>query len=193
MSSVRVLTGITTTGTPHWQLRRRHSTVRASLPNTESFCSWPITTRSSSATSRRASSAATLEIAATWLAAAWTRTGDLLPPVRHPRNPRTDLVADLRDRQRACSTARTPTRPCWTRTPPGADPDDGVTAGLFMYPVLMAADILMFNAPGAGGRDQIQHIEMARDMARQLQPPCTAKVFGAARGGDRRQRGPCPA
>jgi len=40
-----------------------------------------------------------------------------------------------------------------------------VTAGLFMYPVLMGADILMFNAHQVPvGRDQIQHIEMARDM-----------------------------
>ena len=41
-----------------------------------------------------------------------------------------------------------------------------VTAGLFMYPVLMGADILMFNAHKVPvGRDQVQHIEMARDMA----------------------------
>jgi len=46
------------------------------------------------------------------------------------------------------------------------DPDADVTAGLFMYPVLMAADILMFNAHQVPvGRDQIQHIEMARDLA----------------------------
>ncbi len=46
------------------------------------------------------------------------------------------------------------------------DPDAEVTAGLFMYPVLMGADILMFNAHHVPvGRDQIQHIEMARDMA----------------------------
>ena len=44
--------------------------------------------------------------------------------------------------------------------------DDGVTAGLFMYPVLMAADILMFKSQKVPvGRDQIQHLEMARDMA----------------------------
>ena len=50
-----------------------------------------------------------------------------------------------------------------------ADPDDEVTAGLFMYPVLMAADILMFNAHQVPvGRDQIQHIEMARDMAQRF-------------------------
>jgi tryptophanyl-tRNA synthetase len=48
----------------------------------------------------------------------------------------------------------------------GVDPDADVTAGLFMYPVLMAADILMFNAHRVPvGRDQIQHIEMARDIA----------------------------
>ncbi len=46
------------------------------------------------------------------------------------------------------------------------DPDHGITMGLFGYPVLMAADILMFNATDVPvGRDQIQHIEMARDMA----------------------------
>src|SRR5690554_7613 len=45
------------------------------------------------------------------------------------------------------------------------DPDKGVTMGLFSYPVLMAADILMFNANKVPvGRDQIQHIEMARDI-----------------------------
>ncbi|MBS7348576.1 MAG: tryptophan--tRNA ligase [Comamonas sp.] len=48
----------------------------------------------------------------------------------------------------------------------GRDSDDGVNAGLFMYPVLMAADILIFNAHQVPvGRDQIQHIEMARDIA----------------------------
>jgi tryptophanyl-tRNA synthetase len=45
------------------------------------------------------------------------------------------------------------------------DPDKGVTMGLFNYPVLMAADILLFNARKVPvGRDQIQHIEMARDI-----------------------------
>lgn len=46
------------------------------------------------------------------------------------------------------------------------DLDDGVTMGLFSYPILMAADILMFNADLIPvGKDQIQHIEMARDIA----------------------------
>ena len=46
------------------------------------------------------------------------------------------------------------------------DPDFGISMGLFGYPVLMAADILMFNASHVPvGKDQIQHIEMARDIA----------------------------
>ncbi len=48
----------------------------------------------------------------------------------------------------------------------GNDPDFAITMGLFSYPILMAADILMFNANKIPvGRDQIQHLEMARDIA----------------------------
>ncbi|MGB1239776.1 MAG: tryptophan--tRNA ligase [Pseudomonadales bacterium] len=47
-----------------------------------------------------------------------------------------------------------------------SDLDDGITMGLFSYPILMAADILMFNADIVPvGKDQIQHIEMTRDVA----------------------------
>ena len=46
------------------------------------------------------------------------------------------------------------------------DIDKGITMGLFNYPILMAADILMFNADIVPvGQDQKQHIEMARDIA----------------------------
>lgn len=52
------------------------------------------------------------------------------------------------------------------RETPDTDPDYGISMGLFSYPVLMAADILMFNATHVPvGKDQIQHIEMARDIA----------------------------
>lgn len=48
----------------------------------------------------------------------------------------------------------------------GTDADADITAGLFMYPVLMSADILLFNAHKVPvGRDQVQHLEMARDIA----------------------------
>ncbi len=46
------------------------------------------------------------------------------------------------------------------------DPDKAVTMGLYNYPILMAADILLFNANRVPvGKDQVQHIEMARDIA----------------------------
>lgn len=46
------------------------------------------------------------------------------------------------------------------------DLDAGVSMGLFEYPVLMAADILVMSADVVPvGRDQVQHVEYARDMA----------------------------
>lgn len=46
------------------------------------------------------------------------------------------------------------------------DPDDGINAGLFYYPVLMAADILLYGSDVVPvGLDQKQHIEITRDIA----------------------------
>lgn len=51
----------------------------------------------------------------------------------------------------------------------GRDPDADVSMGLFCYPVLMSADILMFNANEVPvGHDQLQHLEMARDAAQRF-------------------------
>lgn len=48
----------------------------------------------------------------------------------------------------------------------GRDPDEGVNAGLFYYPVLMAADILLYGSDVVPvGLDQKQHIEITRDIA----------------------------
>lgn len=48
----------------------------------------------------------------------------------------------------------------------GRDPDQGVNMGIYTYPILMASDILFMNADSVPvGADQVQHIEMARDMA----------------------------
>jgi tryptophanyl-tRNA synthetase len=50
-----------------------------------------------------------------------------------------------------------------------ADPDKGVTMALYSYPILMAADILMFKSTKVPvGRDQKQHVEMARDIAQRF-------------------------
>jgi len=44
--------------------------------------------------------------------------------------------------------------------------DENINAGLFTYPVLMAADILLFNTNLVPvGEDQKQHLELARDLA----------------------------
>ena len=49
------------------------------------------------------------------------------------------------------------------------DPDKGITMALYSYPILMAADILMFRATRVPvGRDQKQHVEMARDIAQRF-------------------------
>lgn len=46
------------------------------------------------------------------------------------------------------------------------DLDSGVNMGLYTYPILMAADILLFNADFVPvGKDQVQHIEIAADIA----------------------------
>ncbi|MCA9539755.1 MAG: tryptophan--tRNA ligase [Myxococcales bacterium] len=51
----------------------------------------------------------------------------------------------------------------------GRDPDDGVNIGLYTYPILMAADIVLFDCDLVPvGRDQVQHVEIARDIAERL-------------------------
>jgi tryptophanyl-tRNA synthetase len=49
------------------------------------------------------------------------------------------------------------------------DPDKGIMMALFSYPILMAADILMFKSNKVPvGQDQKQHVEMARDIAQRF-------------------------
>lgn len=51
-------------------------------------------------------------------------------------------------------------------TQAGNDPDDGINCGLYNYPILMAADILMFSSDIIPvGQDQKQHLEITRDIA----------------------------
>ncbi|MBT5219940.1 MAG: tryptophan--tRNA ligase, partial [Woeseia sp.] len=50
-----------------------------------------------------------------------------------------------------------------------SDPDKGIIMALYNYPILMAADILMFKANKVPvGRDQKQHMEMTRDIAQRF-------------------------
>lgn len=49
------------------------------------------------------------------------------------------------------------------------DADAGINMGLYTYPVLMAADILLYNSDIVPvGKDQVQHVEIARDIAQRV-------------------------
>ena len=170
MTSLRVLTGITTTGTPHLgnYVGAIRPAVAASLnADTESFyfladyhalikCEDPLRIQRS-----------TLEIAASWLAAGlnpekvfFYRQSDI------PEIPELTWLLTCVTGKGLLNRAHAYKAAVDKNTAAGSDPDSDVTAGLFMYPVLMAADILMFKSHKIPvGRDQIQHIEMARDMA----------------------------
>jgi tryptophanyl-tRNA synthetase len=166
----RFLTGITTTGTPHLgnYVGAIRPTVQASRrPGTENFyfladfhalikCDEPARIQRS-----------TLEIAASWLAAGldpdhvtFYRQSDI------PEIPELTWFLTCVTGKGVLNRAHAYKASVDKNNAAGTEPDDGVTAGLFMYPVLMGADILMFKAHKVPvGRDQIQHIEMARDMA----------------------------
>ena len=54
---------------------------------------------------------------------------------------------------------------------------DFVSAGLFTYPALQAADILLYDADEVPvGDDQRQHVEITRDLAIAVQPPLRRHV-----------------
>jgi tryptophanyl-tRNA synthetase len=60
----------------------------------------------------------------------------------------------------------------------GKDPDFNINMGRFAYPVLMAADILIFQANVVPvGQDQKQHVEIARDIAEHFNHNYKAKIF----------------
>lgn len=168
---LRYLTGITTSGTPH--LGNYVGSIRPSVAaskgaNAESFyfladyhalikCAEPARIQRS-----------TLEIAASWLAAGldpervtFYRQSDI------PQIPELTWFLTCVLGKGVLNRAHAYKAQVDKNAAAGVDADAEVTAGLFMYPVLMGADILMFKARKVPvGRDQIQHIEMARDMAK---------------------------
>ena len=173
MAKQRVLTGITTTGTPH--LGNYVGAIRPAIAasrddDIDSFffladyhalikCHDPAQVRQSSK-----------EIAATWLAlgldtdkALFYRQSDVPEITELTWVLCCNAAKGLMNRAHAYKAA------VQANEDAGEDPDHGVTMGLFSYPVLMAADILMFNAAKIPvGRDQIQHVEMARDIAQRF-------------------------
>ncbi|MBY6211043.1 tryptophan--tRNA ligase [Microbulbifer agarilyticus] len=170
MKKQRVLTGITTTGTPH--LGNYVGAIRPAIEasqdaDNQSFyfladyhalikCQDPEQVHQS-----------TLEIAATWLAlglntdnVVFYRQSDIVEIPELTWLLTCQTAKGLMNRAHAYKAAVDANRD------DGQDSDFGINMGLYSYPILMAADILMFNANKVPvGKDQIQHIEMARDIA----------------------------
>ena len=170
MKTQRVLTGITTSGTPHLgnYVGAIRPTVRASrLAQVESFYFLADYHALIKVGEPARVQRSTLEIAATWLACGldpekvtFYRQSDI------PEIPELTWFLTCVTGKGVLNRAHAYKASVDKNNAANEDPDAGVTAGLFMYPVLMAADILMFNAHQVPvGRDQIQHIEMARDIA----------------------------
>ena len=170
MKTQRVLTGITTSGTPHLgnYVGAVRPTVRASrLSEVESFYFLADYHALIKVGEPARVQRSTLEIAATWLACGldpdqvtFYRQSDI------PEIPELTWFLTCVTGKGVLNRAHAYKASVDKNNAANVDPDAGVTAGLFMYPVLMAADILMFNAHKVPvGRDQIQHIEMARDIA----------------------------
>ena len=170
MRSTRFLTGITTSGTPHLgnYVGSIRPSVRASLAaDVESYYFLADYHALIKVDEPGRIQRSTLEIAASWLAAGldpdrvtFYRQSDV------PEIPELTWLLTCVTGKGVLNRAHAYKAAVDKNLVADQDPDMDVTAGLFMYPVLMGADILMFNAHKVPvGRDQIQHIEMARDMA----------------------------
>ena len=170
MTPVRFLTGITTSGTPHLgnYVGSIRPAVRASLtPGAESYYFLADYHALIKIDEPARVQRSTLEIAASFLACGldptrvtFYRQSDV------PEIPELTWFLTCVTGKGILNRAHAYKASVDKNTAAGQDADMDVSAGLFMYPVLMGADILMFNAHKVPvGRDQVQHIEMARDMA----------------------------
>ena len=172
-SRARILTGITTTGTPH--LGNSVGAIKAAIiasgqSNDDAFlflADYHALIKSRDAAAIAQSSK---EIAATWLAlgldperVTFYRQSDV-PQITELAWVLTCWTAKgLMNRAHAYKAA------VQENEAAGEDPDYAVTMGLFSYPILMAADILLFDGARIPvGKDQIQHVEMARDIAQRF-------------------------
>jgi len=166
-----VLTGITTTGTPHignyvGAIRPAvESSARADIRSFFFLADYHSLVKSGEP---KLMARSTLEIAASWLAAGLDpervilyRQSDV-PQIMELAWILTCMTAKgLMNRAHAYKAAVAANTEAASK-----DPDQGITMGLYCYPILMAADILMFRAHEVPvGRDQKQHVEMARDIA----------------------------
>ena len=170
MQKERVLTGITTSGTPH--LGNYAGAIRPAIAAShrgaiDSFYFLADYHALVKVQDPARVQRSTLEIAASWLACGldpnevtFYRQSDI------PEIPELTWLLTCVTGKGVLNRAHAYKAQVDKNTAAGVDPDADVTMGLFMYPVLMGADILAFKAHKVPvGRDQIQHLEMARDMA----------------------------
>jgi tryptophanyl-tRNA synthetase len=171
--TTRYLTGITTTGTPHLgnyvgAIRPAIEASRRDGNDAFFFLADYHALIKSDDPARIARSR--LEIAATWLACGldparvtFYRQSDI------PEIPELTWMLTCVTAKGLLNRAHAYKAAVDQNTAKGEDADAAITAGLYMYPVLMAADILIFNADKVPvGRDQVQHIEMARDIGQRF-------------------------
>jgi len=174
MSKIIYLTGITTTGTPHLgnyvgAIRPSVEASRLNENNSYYFLAdYHALIKSTDADLVRQSR---LEIAATWLAAGLDpdevtlyRQSDI------PEIPELTWMLTCMAAKGLMNRAHAYKALVQENEESGSgDPDKGISMGLFSYPILMAADILMFKANKVPvGKDQIQHLEMTRDIAQRF-------------------------
>ncbi len=171
--SERVLTGITTTGTPHLgnYVGAIRPAIEASLqPNVESYLFLADLHALIKCHEPEKINQSTREIAATWLAlgldtdkTCFYRQSDV------PEISELCWVLNCMTAKGLMNRAHAYKAAVAVNLEEQQDPDFGVTMGLYSYPVLMAADILMFGAHKVPvGKDQVQHVEMARDIAQRF-------------------------
>ena len=166
----RVLTGVTTTGTPHlgnFVGAIRPAIAASNQDDTQSFFFLADYHGLIKCKDPEQIHASTLAVAATWLACGldyektyFYRQSDI-PEIQELNWILTCTCAKgLMNRAHAYKAAVA------ENVEKNEDPDHAVEMGLYCYPILMAADILMFNADEVPvGKDQVQHLEMACDIA----------------------------
>jgi tryptophanyl-tRNA synthetase len=166
-----VLTGIKPTGTPHignYVGAIKPAIAASATPGVESY--FFLADYHAIGGDADVVAGTTLEIAASWLAlgldpskVVFYRQSDI-PEILELTWILTSVTAKgLMNRAHAYKAAVT------ENTEAGGDPDQAIMMSLYSYPILMAADILMFKAAKVPvGRDQKQHVEMARDIAQRF-------------------------
>lgn len=173
MGKQRVLTGITTSGSPHLgnYVGAIRPAIEASLSGDyESFFFLADYHALIKHQDPGLVHQSTLEIAAAWLAlgldtdkVTFYRQSDI------PEIPELTWLLTCMTAKGMMNRAHAYKGAVQANVETGEDEDTAISMGLFSYPILMAADILMFNAHKIPvGRDQIQHVEMARDIAQRF-------------------------